>query len=291
MTAPRRVLVTGGGGNLGGKLIAALLQATWCEQVVAIDRVPGVASDRVRWVQGDLTGADPAWTEALAGVDAVIHLAAQNPYPDASWADSAASFDMTAHLIEAAVAHGVGRVVFASSNHVMGGYKDTDVAVTPGALTTQLPPRTGTVWRSGETLLDSTAYAAAKLMGERLCAVRAGPFTAVSVRIGWCQPGANTPDTLSAAGTPKLAGEVAAPERDARWFQDMWLSNRDFCRGDAGCDVRRRGTLAGARDHRERHVRKSGHALGSGVSGSTDKLRWHGRRSKRSWVETEIAHD
>lgn len=228
MTASRRVLVTGGGGNLGGKLIAALLQATWCEQVVAIDRVPGVASDRVRWVQGDLTGADPAWTEALAGVDAVIHLAAQNPYPDASWADSAASFDMTAHLIEAAVAHGVGRVVFASSNHVMGGYKDTDVAVTPGALTTQLPPRTGTVWRSGETLLDSTVYAAAKLMGERLCAVRAGPFTAVSVRIGWCQPGANTPDTLSAAGTPKLAGEVAAPERDARWFQDMWLSNRDF---------------------------------------------------------------
>ena len=100
---------------------------------------------------------------------------------------------------------------------------------TPGALTTALPPRTGTLSRNGDVVVDSTAYAAAKLMGERLCASRAGGLlTTVSVRIGWCQPGANRPETLSAAGTPKAVGTPGQAAHDLRWFQDMWLSNADF---------------------------------------------------------------
>jgi NAD dependent epimerase/dehydratase family len=71
--------------------------------------------------------------DALAGVDAVIHLAAQNPYPDASWEDASASFDMTAKLVDTCAKASVSRLVFASSNHVMGGYKDTPVAPRMGA--------------------------------------------------------------------------------------------------------------------------------------------------------------
>ena len=228
MTSFSRVLVTGAAGNLGGKLIAALERAPWCEAVVAVDQGPGHVSDRVTWVTGDMRQRGQAWSAALAEVDAVVHLAAQHPYPDASWADSAASFDMTANLIEAAVEHGINRLVFASSNHVMGGYKDTDVALTPGGLGTDLPPLVGTTWRQGDATLNSAAYASAKLMGERLCTARAGPFTSVSVRIGWCQPGVNMPDTLSATGKPKSVGAIDGGDRDLRWFQDMWLSNLDF---------------------------------------------------------------
>ena len=167
-------------------------------------------------------------------MDAVIHLAAQNPYPDASWEDASASFDMTAKLVDACAKAGVSRFVFASSNHVMGGYKDTPVALSDGGLTTDLPPLVGTRVKTSEGLIDSTAYAAAKLMGERVLAVKAetGAFSAVLLRIGWCQPGENSPETISAAGTPKSSLIETDPERehDLRWFRAMWLSNGDLVR-------------------------------------------------------------
>jgi nucleoside-diphosphate-sugar epimerase len=229
-----RVAITGANGNLGRKLIAAFLAAPDIAAIHAIDRdVTALSSDsRLVPIQADLRGL--ALPDALAGVGAVIHLAAQNPYPDASWEDASASFDMTAKLVEACGKAGVSRLVFASSNHVMGGYKDTPVALSDGGLSTDLPPRVGTLVKTSEGLIDSTAYAAAKLMGERVVAAKAetGAFSAVSLRIGWCQPGENTPQTISAAGTPKSSLFETDPERDhdLRWFRAMWLSNGDLGR-------------------------------------------------------------
>jgi hypothetical protein len=53
-------------------------------------------------------------------------------------------------------------------------------------------------------------------MGERLVASKAeaGAFSAVSLRIGWCQPGENNPQTLSAAGAPKSGLFETDPERE-----------------------------------------------------------------------------
>ena len=47
--------------------------------------------------------------------------------------------------------------------------------------------------------------------------------------------GENAPETLSAAGTPGMEpvrGAEADPEvaRAARWFRELWLSNRDYTR-------------------------------------------------------------
>lgn len=226
---PARIAVTGGAGNLGRKLIAALLADPGCVRVHAIDIVAGVFDDaRVVPVAADLRDRAGAWRAAIADSDAVVHLAAENPYPSATWLEAARSFDMTAHVIDAAATGPVRRFVFASSNHVMGGYKDTDTADRPGALTTDLPPLTGT--HAGE--IDSTAYATAKLMGERLLASRAtrDGMTGVSLRIGWCQPGANDPATITLTGLPAVGAPPASPEeqRDLRWFRGMWLSNGDF---------------------------------------------------------------
>ena len=226
--SPLRILVMGAGGNLGRKLVAHLVAAPWCPAIVALDlEAPAFDHPKVRGVAVDLARRSAALDAAVAGVDAVVHLAAQRPYPDATWIDGAVSFDMTLNAVEAlARAGGPRRFVFASSNHIMGGYKDAEVA--PGTLTTDLPPLPGT--RTGETEPER-AYAAAKLMGERLLAARAeaGGLTAVSLRIGWCQPGDNRPGTMTASGVP---GERSpdAPEtaRTLRWFQGMWLSNRDF---------------------------------------------------------------
>lgn len=237
------VLVTGAKGNLGRKLTAHLLASEWCHRVIAVDCAgePSPAAsdmDRIEWVEANL--ADPAdrrWRQALAGVDAVVHLAAQNPYPDAPWSDACASFDMTLYLVEVAAATGVQRLVFASSNHVMGQYKDPPLADTlrPGALSTLLPPGPGTRWFNGNEMVQGFAYAASKLMGERVCMAKAnmsgGTFTTVSVRIGWCQPDDNRPETINTSGLPGAESGIGPDaERDLRWFRNMWLSNGDFLR-------------------------------------------------------------
>ena len=98
-------------------------------------------------------------------------------------------------MVEVAAAARVKRLVFASSNHVMGQYKDPPLAdrLRPGGLATSLTPGPGTRWFNGREIVQGTAYAVSKLMGERLCLTRAalsdGAMTTVSIRIGWCQTG------------------------------------------------------------------------------------------------------
>lgn len=254
------VAVTGALGNLGWKLLSHLAQTGKFSRLVGLDIVaapPEKAealltlspnkSLSVEFVECDLTNwHDSRWQDALKTVESVVHFAALNPYPDATWLESALSYDMTLHIVNGAVASPtVERVVFATSNHVMGRYKDSPLAESIGAgeLTEELPPAVGTISFAGDEVIDSAAYATAKLMGERLCRA-SGARSAntsvtetsfVCVRIGWCQPGDNLSTTLSGSGIP---GEDPVelpdgPEKDEveradKWFKSMWLSNRDF---------------------------------------------------------------
>jgi nucleoside-diphosphate-sugar epimerase len=231
-----RIAITGANGNLGRKLVAAFLSDPDVAILRALDlefgNVPPQNCSRIEPVLVDLR--KDRLEEALGASGHVVHLAAQNPFPDASWEEASASFDMTARLAEAAARTGARRFVFASSNHVMGGYKDTVIAQSDGGLTTDLPPLVGTQIRTAGGFTNSAPYATAKLMGERLLFAKAesGAFSAVSLRIGWCQPGENSPLTLSAAGTPKTGTAGADHDflRDLRWFRSMWLSNGDLAR-------------------------------------------------------------
>jgi nucleoside-diphosphate-sugar epimerase len=240
----RVVVVSGACGNLGGKVIEALAATTWCERIIGIDRhddasgFSAAARSRLVLVAGDLTRPEPGWRRALAGADAVLHFAAINPAPEASWGQALASFDMTANLALAAAEAGVARFVFASSNHVMGGYKDAPLAdaMGPGRLTTALDPAPGTRWHNGARMIDSIAYATSKVMGERICqAVADAPesgMTSVSVRVGWTQAGENDPRTITYAGTHwgSAAGQAMSEDdrRALRWYRGMWLSNADL---------------------------------------------------------------
>ena len=250
----KTIAITGGSGNLSQKLMHHLL--TWSgvtrligldvrhpdpEHVAALHKAAQPRVVHIDMVQCDLSNpTDQRWQEAIDHADAVVHFAAQNPYPEATWNDSAASLDMTLHAALAAVkSPRCRRFVFATSNHVMGRYKDDPLAgqLQPGELHTGLEAGVGTVWDTGQTIMDSTAYAVAKFAGERVCRALAyqsgGKTTFVCVRIGWCQPGENRPDTLSASGSPTLQSSTSQldPEILARteaWFKEMWLSNRDF---------------------------------------------------------------
>jgi hypothetical protein len=104
------------------------------------------------------------------------------------------------NVFQAAVRHGVRRLIFASSNWVMAGYR-----FRTEPLTTDLPP-----W-------PINPYGHAKLFGERIgrsfAAQRGLSF--IAFRIGWCQrEHDNRPGPHMTMG---------------RWGQQMWLSDRDLC--------------------------------------------------------------
>lgn len=242
----RTIAVTGGLGNLGSKLLHHFAQSRKVESLVSLD-VRCTPASRLTTgcmnptilsqVVCDLSDYnDRRWRDVVEKSDAVVHFAAQNPYPEATWQEAASSFDMTLNVARAAAeSTKVKRVVFATSNHVMGRYKDDPLwaGLKQGGLKTSLDPQAGTVWHTGERAMDSTPYATAKLMGERVCksiALSQPHATFVCVRIGWCQPGENSKLTLSASGTPTQRTQKSLQDDQAeRWFKEMWLSNRDFC--------------------------------------------------------------
>jgi uronate dehydrogenase len=114
------VLLTGAGGRLARMIRPAL--AGLCSELRLTDRgafdAPGVPADQVHI--GDL--ADIAQAHRLMqGVDAIVHFAGHPR--EADWATLLhANVLGTIRLWEAAHAHGVQRIVYASSNHAVGFY-------------------------------------------------------------------------------------------------------------------------------------------------------------------------
>jgi nucleoside-diphosphate-sugar epimerase len=236
-----RVIVTGSTGNLGSKLVDHLVAADWCDGVIGIDNRPPVSprtAAKLVDITADLANpTDTRWRSVIAGNDAIVHFATRNPMPDCSWAEATESLAMTSSLLDAALAGGLSRFVFASSNHVMGGYKDAPLWRNdpPGWLTPDLPAAPGTRTTREGISRRPYAYGTSKLYGEALALAKTRPakgMTAVSVRIGWCQPGENDPSSINALAVPLPPAEAAAAGKanphDLAWFRGMWLSNRDF---------------------------------------------------------------
>lgn len=231
-----RVVITGGAGNLGTKLREHLETADWVSEIVAIDVLPFAVGAKTRAVIADLADPnDERWRKEAHAADGIVHYASANPAPTSSWAESAASFDMTANLLEQA---GGGskpcRFIFASSNHAMGGYKDAPLPA-DGKLRMSTPQISGTRYRDDEGYKWGSAYGATKLLGERVCAARAaateGRISAVSTRIGWCQRGDNLAKTLAGSGGgDRGENDEAVLKRNALWYRNMWLSNGDHLR-------------------------------------------------------------
>lgn len=192
----KTVLITGACGNLGAKLRAHFAGLGWTLRLLDLTDGGDAAVQAA-----DLSEWDPAWVTQFEGADAVVHLAGQ-PSPLTSWGDAVAdNIDLTQNIYEAAARGGVKRLVFASSNWVMAGYRFRE-----GALATDMPPH------------PINPYGVSKLVGERLGRSywdRWG-LSVICFRIGYCQVGENLPGPTMNMG---------------RWGQLMWLSNRDLCQG------------------------------------------------------------
>jgi uronate dehydrogenase len=128
----RRILLTGAAGGLGTALRTRLLAN--CEVLRLSDKLAfGEAGAGEEIVLADLADA-VAVNAAVAGCDAIVHLggiSVEAPFETILQANILGVY----HLYEAARQHGVKRVVFASSNHVTGFYKQGET------ITADHPPR------------------------------------------------------------------------------------------------------------------------------------------------------
>ncbi len=208
MALGKTVLITGAAGNLGAKL-RRHLEGRYSLRLLDLEPRGDLSI-----VEADLGVWLEDWVREFRQVDVVIHLAADATAQQVWPKVIAPNIDAVIHVFQACALAGVRRVVYASSNHVMGGYKDE---AEPALLTTDLPPLPGTRYVVDGELRDSTPYGSAKLFGERVgkCFSETAGLSVIAVRIGWVRPGENRADQV--------------PMERGSWFRLMWLSNRDYC--------------------------------------------------------------
>ncbi|MGK6314279.1 NAD-dependent epimerase/dehydratase family protein [Neorhizobium sp. DT-125] len=124
----KRILITGGGGFLGGWILRALTKEGHEARIFdrSTDRrvlreIVGQRADKIEWVQGDVTDT-AAVAEAARGCDSIIHLAAL--LTPACKADPILGAKVnligTLNVFEAAKGNGIPRVAYASSAAVFG---------------------------------------------------------------------------------------------------------------------------------------------------------------------------
>ena len=167
-----RVLLTGAAGSIGRTVGPALIAAG--HDVVALDLVEASWTGTSAWHVGDC--ADAAWVDSLvaeAAPDAVVHLAG---HPDEL--DLVGSFTShvltTTVLLDAMVAHGVRRLVYASSNHAVGRTPRVDLEA--GLLTVDARPRPDTFYGVGKVAAEAVMSLYADRYGIDTVACRIGSF-------------------------------------------------------------------------------------------------------------------
>jgi uronate dehydrogenase len=155
------VLLTGAAGRIGTALRERLPALGW--RLRCFDRTP---------LPGGITGdvCSPADLDAaLAGVDAIVHLAGQPT--EAPWpVIREANVEGTVQLFEAARRAGVGRVVFASSNHAAGFTPQT------GELPADVAARPDTLYGVSKVFGEALGRYYADRYGLRVACLRIGTF-------------------------------------------------------------------------------------------------------------------
>lgn len=207
-----RVAITGAAGRIGRILRARLPRDL---ALVPVAREPGIADGRV----ADLADL-PGLVQAFAGCDALVHLAA-NADPDAGWerilADNVAG---TRNAFEAARVAGVRRLVFASTNHVVGVFEESSG---PDLYRLDDPRQLD---HRAEVRPDSL-YGVSKVFGEALARYHVDHhgMEAVCLRIGSV---VDAPDPADAASGQDVWSVTPAEER--RRLRATWLSHADTAR-------------------------------------------------------------
>lgn len=165
----KRLLVTGAAGGLGRVLRDRL--APMAATLRLADIVP-IADPRPNEeiVTCDLADG-PAVDAMVAGCDGIVHLggiSVETPFAPILDANILGLY----HLYEAARAHGQPRILFASSNHTVGFYPQTE------RLTADAPPRPDSLYGVSKVYGEALARLYFEKFGQETALVRIGSCTA-----------------------------------------------------------------------------------------------------------------
>jgi NAD+ dependent glucose-6-phosphate dehydrogenase len=188
-SAKRRVLITGAGGTIGSSL--ADLHRESYDLRLHFRKIPGDLPTGTDAVAADITDLDMVLPIA-DGIDTIWHLAG-DPNVPASWESVYANNILgVRNILETARLGGVRRVVFASTNHVMGKYDQNS----EWPVYNDMPQR------------PDSFYGASKAFGETLGRYYHDEWDLefIALRIGWFMP------------EPVMTSDVG---------RAMWLSPRD----------------------------------------------------------------
>jgi nucleoside-diphosphate-sugar epimerase len=190
------VAVTGSRGLLGRHVVSALLGAGL--EVRGVDLAPGAGTSDYEFIAADLTDLGAA-LQTIAGAEIVVHTAAI-PRPVGRTAAEVFRTNVLAasNVAEAAVTHGVARIVNASSFSVLGW------PFNPQPLKPQFLPID-----ESHPLAPQEAYGLSKLVTEEIiaAAVRRSPaLTAVNLRMPWIQ----SSSTFAADVVPRRSDTATA---------------------------------------------------------------------------------
>ena len=167
-----RVLVTGAAGSIG-RVVTAGLTARG-HDVVGMDLLPPPEGYGGSWHTADCADPD-AVADACAAqpLEAVVHLAGHPG--EASLPDSLTSHVLTtAALLDAMVAQGMSRIVYASSNHAVG--RTPRHGLETGLLTDAAPPRPDTFYGVGKVAAEALVRLYADRHAVDAVACRIGSF-------------------------------------------------------------------------------------------------------------------
>lgn len=226
----RRLLVTGGAGRIGSYFIK---QHATDYEFRMVDRVawdtakhgpfPGEAS------VADLADLDTC-RRLCAGMDAVIHLAA-DPDPDAPWASLLPNnFITTYNMFTAAHEAGAKRMVFASSIHAIDGYPE-DVLVFP-----EMPTWPRNMYGVSKIFGENVGKYFALTLGLPTVCLRIGPYIPADMVIELSernQKAYTNPDDLNQLIEKCLTSRIPyavvhATSLNRRMRMDITATMRDF---------------------------------------------------------------
>lgn len=229
MNRERVVVITGGSGAVGQILLDRPERPGWRSVVLdpTAPRAELLARPDVEHVQGSVTDAD-AIAHAMRDATDVVHLGAVSV--EDTW-DTVLEVNIggTRAVLDAAVERGVGRFVFASSNHAVGWWTPREAG---GELADDAPAR------------PDTYYGWSKAAGEELLRLYCERTTmrGVAIRIGHCFPepltGPRLPVWLSPGDARALID--ASLDNDIEPFQIVWgvsANTRSWCSRAGGAAI------------------------------------------------------
>ena len=167
-----RVLVTGAAGSIGTVVCAGLIDRG--HDVVGLDTAAETEGFAGPWFTADCADPDAVSAvfdevEGSGPLDAVVHLASI-PTEASLPVILESHVVTTAALLDAMVAHGVSRIVYASSNHAVGRAPRSDL------LQTETPPRPDTFYGVGKVAAEALLQLYADRHDLDVVAARIGSF-------------------------------------------------------------------------------------------------------------------